>query len=127
MLLLAAPLSAGAEFDPNKPIIHRMRPQTSLEAEAPQGTFVSEVGTTRLRRARVKVKNIGKATADGIRVAIITPNGTKVEANGPDSLMPRSEGTYTCYPAEYVGVEREMNVEVSCENCSQPQSEKPQQ
>ena len=85
--------------------------------EEAQGTFNTTRYGKYLTRAQVRIKNVGSVTANGVRVEVILPTGTRLQLSGPRSLKKYEVATYKNSMNEAYPPGERMEVEATCDNC----------
>jgi hypothetical protein len=94
--------------------------QTQLRVSGePTGTFETSFGTTELNSAKVEVRNIGSAPAEGVHVRVIVPDGRSGELHGPSTLSSNEKAVYSS-DAVFLTVTKtgKLRAEATCSNCS---------
>lgn len=91
---------------------------TRLRAGRPTGTFRTRSGSTELRSAQVKVRNVGTIEAKDIVVTVVVPSGRTGRIYGPNTLGPNKSAIYSS-DSVFIPITKggKLKTKVSCSNC----------
>ncbi len=84
----------------------------------PVGTFETTFGTTDLKSASVKVRNVGTVEASKVVVTVSVPSGRSGRLHGPRTLAPNEVAVYSSDAVLLpVTSEGSLSAEATCSNC----------
>ena len=84
---------------------------------APEGTWMSQRGVTKLTKVRISVKNITDTTATGVKVQVVSPDGSLIDLTGPTDLEGYADAWYEATTDIVVTNTRRLVAKPSCANC----------